>query len=304
MCGITAVNSRKGAVKTALNILIQNERIGRGRSSTGVAFVMNNAIHIEKKTISPTEFAKSMPNELPKTSIVVGHNRLPSYGENTYDNAHPFLSCDKKFTMLHNGSENVSLAKDLLVKLGHTLKGETDSEVICHMICDKAKTMSLADAIQEVHKKLSHSTLLIMTDKGDIYGIGSNTFIIRDDDGVYVGSEQDSFLSVFKNQRKRTYETSDLFLITANGQLKFFGDVDKNRKKICEETDSKTVSSSFSSSWWNKWAKKNKATVVSSEAGFSSYDDEIEYDCNCDIATTTAEDEDTCDKCGGKVRLE
>ena len=172
MCGICGVKlyRNENAFEKACAIL--HEQRHRGTTSTGMAYFNDGHLTITKDTISPENFKGK---HLKTGNIVIGHNRMPSVGASTIQNAHPFFACDGSFALLHNGSEHTGILRDLMVSLGHKFEGETDSEVICHAIEEFAKKMDLKDAILKVFDDCRFTTLLILTKEGEIYGIGENS---------------------------------------------------------------------------------------------------------------------------------
>jgi len=68
--------------------------------------------------------------------IAISHNRMPSIGDVSYNNTHPFFDCKRRFALIHNGTAfNHDYRKRLLEK-GHRILGETDSELLTHKLED------------------------------------------------------------------------------------------------------------------------------------------------------------------------
>jgi glucosamine--fructose-6-phosphate aminotransferase (isomerizing) len=65
----------------------------------------------------------------------VGHTRWSTHGAVTLENAHPVFDCRSATAIVHNGIiENHHELREQLVRQGHALQTETDSEVIAHLI--------------------------------------------------------------------------------------------------------------------------------------------------------------------------
>jgi glucosamine--fructose-6-phosphate aminotransferase (isomerizing) len=168
MCGIAAVYGDFAAVKSLLLTLNQLER---GRQGCGVAYVTNNHIKILKEPIDPTLFSEIWIKELNvNTKVAISHNRLPSVGKVSYENTHPFLSCDNNFAFAHNGHRYNHYLRDQLKANGHEIIGETDSEILMHILEDRLKEHGdMPTAIQDLILNHLNGTIVILTKKGELY---------------------------------------------------------------------------------------------------------------------------------------
>ena len=243
MCGITCVWGKNSAVK-AVKILKSQEN--RGTSSTGLAYVKNGKIVILKDTISPTRFEETFNKEINsiESQIVIGHNRMPSVGGVTHENAHPFLSCNGDFALVHNGSVG-ELDSDkiryLLKNLGHEFQGQTDSEVIMHIFGQLLERYNndIIQAIQKLREIIGYyESILVIFKSGEVYGFGSNVKIIEENGEIYLGSEEESFSGLFENQTKTILspERETIFKIK-DGKLIWYGE---KREESCVITKRQT----------------------------------------------------------------
>ena len=163
MCGIFAVvNDKTGlAAQTVLNGLKKLEY--RGYDSWGIAIkpIKGKKLLIEKH-IGKIGEAKT---RLPKGNIAIGHTRWATHGGVTDLNAHPHLDCRKKIAVIHNGIvENYQEFKKDLINKKHRFLSETDTEVVAHLIEEKLKTKTIADAVFTTFKELVGSNAVGVLD--------------------------------------------------------------------------------------------------------------------------------------------
>jgi glucosamine--fructose-6-phosphate aminotransferase (isomerizing) len=93
--------------------------------------------------------------------VGVGHTRWATHGGVTDTNAHPHLSSDGKFALIHNGViENYSKIKGFLLGKGFTFMSETDTEVLCNLIAyhyaKEPKGGEENPFLESVRKALNH----------------------------------------------------------------------------------------------------------------------------------------------------
>jgi glucosamine--fructose-6-phosphate aminotransferase (isomerizing) len=149
MCGIVGYVGPKAP----LDILIPGlERLEyRGYDSAGVALNSGSEIEIIKRAGRIADLSKSIAAADHIAAVSgIGHTRWATHGAPTTRNAHPHRGCDGTVTLVHNGIiENWADLRTGLVERGHTFGSDTDTEVVAHMLEERAD-MDLGDAVREV----------------------------------------------------------------------------------------------------------------------------------------------------------
>jgi glutamine---fructose-6-phosphate transaminase (isomerizing) len=133
MCGIVGYVGKRKASTIIIEALKRLEY--RGYDSAGMAIAQGGAIAVVKKVGRVTQMEKAASGLRLGGTVGIGHTRWATHGGVTDANAHPHLSSDGKFALIHNGViENYSKIKGFLVGKGFTFKSETDTEVLCNLI--------------------------------------------------------------------------------------------------------------------------------------------------------------------------
>ena len=134
MCGIVGFTGTQQAAPVLLEGLKKLEY--RGYDSAGVAVMDKDRIAVSKVTgriaslCEKTGQGKAVPG-----TTGVGHTRWATHGAPTEENAHPHLSNDGKFAIVHNGIiENYLELREELTGRGYHFESQTDTEVIVHLI--------------------------------------------------------------------------------------------------------------------------------------------------------------------------
>lgn len=187
MCGIVGYTGAQNATTVLFDGLKKLEY--RGYDSSGIA-TLRGKIFIEKAKgrIShlreKSENGKNLPG-----NVGIGHTRWATHGAPSDANAHPMLSFDKKFALVHNGIiENYASFKPQLIADGIRFTSETDSEVIVHLIAKNYS--SLLDPIKAIKQTVEclkgSFALCILCD--DYPG---TIFAVRRDSPLVIGAGSD-----------------------------------------------------------------------------------------------------------------
>ena len=134
MCGIVGFTGSQNAAPILLDGLKKLEY--RGYDSAGIAVLGENGIHMVKASgMIKNLDAKIKGGVALPGHAGIGHTRWATHGEPTDVNAHPHMSNDNKFAVVHNGIiENYAQLREELKGKGFQFKSETDTEVIVHLM--------------------------------------------------------------------------------------------------------------------------------------------------------------------------
>jgi glutamine---fructose-6-phosphate transaminase (isomerizing) len=136
MCGIVAYIGHREAYPIVVKGLKRLEY--RGYDSAGVALLNEKKdFLIYKKSGKVSDLEASVGSSDTHAHTGMGHTRWATHGAPNDLNAHPHLSQNGEFAIIHNGIiENYASLKRALIDRGHTFKSETDTEVLIHLIED------------------------------------------------------------------------------------------------------------------------------------------------------------------------
>ena len=230
MCGIFGIvlnNNNENIYNLIINGLIQLQN--RGYDSAGVCVIKNNKFEVNKcaSTNKVNALDKLMSvkymNELEHDIYIgIGHNRWATHGVKNDTNAHPHLSFDANFVIVHNGIiENYNEIKQNLIKEGYIFNSQTDTEVIVNLLQynynNNPEGTNMTDIIKQTIDKLRGTYgLLIQSlyEPNKLYCVrnGSPLLIGQNEEEVIVTSEQSGFCNKMSNYI--TLHNDDICIIT------------------------------------------------------------------------------------------
>ena len=226
MCGIAGVY---GPNALRLALLITLGQLGRGTQGAGLAWPENGRIRILKEPTHPLVFARRHYHKLsPRVRVAISHNRQPSRGGVCYNNTHPFLACDRSFALIHNGSCVFDKAVVSDVRRRHRVLGETDSEIILHMLEDlyhEYDDMRLA--MEELLETDFSGAILVITRGGEIYGARKGwapLHYARAGDHVYLASEAEAIKNVVEDRLEVKGLKSRQIIRVRGGSVEVYGE--------------------------------------------------------------------------------
>jgi glucosamine--fructose-6-phosphate aminotransferase (isomerizing) len=166
MCGIVGIVGKDNATEILIQGLDKLEY--RGYDSAGI-YVSNqqNEHHLVKSVGRIAELKEKLTPEVNGT-IGIGHTRWATHGRPTESNAHPHVSSEGRFVLVHNGViENFEELKQKYLT-SVSLKGDTDTEIIVCLIEHFAKTgLSTKAAFKAALKEIEGSYAFALVDNKD-----------------------------------------------------------------------------------------------------------------------------------------
>lgn len=195
MCGITGYVGSKNAVPILLEGLLKLEY--RGYDSAGIALLKNGILRVCKKKGRVGTLAEEVRKMNFSANTGISHTRWATHGGVTDANAHPHVSSDGNFALVHNGIiENYESIKNFLSTKGYTFSSQTDSEVLVNLIAyhysQRTDENTENRFMEAVRKALLHVE--------GAYGIA---VLCRFNDGEIVAARKGSplLIGVGKNER-------------------------------------------------------------------------------------------------------
>jgi glucosamine--fructose-6-phosphate aminotransferase (isomerizing) len=249
MCGIFGIISKNNTnlYDTIIEGLIQLQNRGYDSSGLCVLKNKNNDTEFDIQKYASTENIGSIdkllqlnlkPNVEDTIFIGIGHNRWATHGMKNDINAHPHISNNGNFVLVHNGIiENYSELKDFLITKNYDFYSQTDTEVIVNLISynyhlitetftktendnlKKSTEKNTILAIQNTILMLHGTYGLIIINKNEPNKLfcvrnGSPLLIGENDDCVIITSEQCGFCN--KMNHYITLNNDDIFTVERN----------------------------------------------------------------------------------------
>ena len=134
MCGIAGFAGKDRAVPYLISCLEKLEY--RGYDSAGIALSGKRAIEVTKRKGKLSVLTNELLSKKQSDALCgIGHTRWATHGVPDEKNAHPHLSRNGYFAVVHNGIiENYQELKDELVRGGCVFASDTDTEVIAQLL--------------------------------------------------------------------------------------------------------------------------------------------------------------------------
>jgi glucosamine--fructose-6-phosphate aminotransferase (isomerizing) len=132
MCGIVGAAARRDVVPVLVEGLRRLEY--RGYDSCGIAVMKDDRIGRVVSVSRVADLASRIDAKQVNGVTGIAHTRWATHGAPAQENAHPIVSRDE-IALVHNGIiENHEELRAELVKKGYRFEGQTDTEVVAHLV--------------------------------------------------------------------------------------------------------------------------------------------------------------------------
>ncbi len=178
MCGIVGIIGKN--IKTT-EIFDKLEKLQyRGYDSAGICIEKDNKFYVHKETGIIDNLRKECPNLF--GDVIIGHTRWATHGKVNKTNAHPILSANGCWAVVHNGIiENFAELKDKFASKDELIT-ETDTEIVANIL-EKGKGKEDLQNFIFTCEQLKGSFALCVMKKGS-----KSLFIAKKKKPLYVQS--------------------------------------------------------------------------------------------------------------------
>lgn len=233
MCGIVGQIS-KNNIKTSLIEMLEKLEY-RGYDSSGICFFYKNKLNLEKQTGQIHNLKTIIQSQPISFNCGIAHTRWATHGEVSKDNAHPQMSNDGSWAVVHNGIiENYLSLKQQLKNNGYNFFSQTDTEVIPNLITNQKQTSPLKKFCNAINKLEGSyaivavcsslpNTLFLAKKHSPLYVASFNGEVICASDPICFSGKVESYYTLL----------DDEFCMATPQKLTF---LDKNHKKITKKT--------------------------------------------------------------------
>ena len=210
----------------------------RGYDSTGVAGIIDNKIIRFRQEGRISNLEAEIEKAKPESYIGIGHTRWATHGSPTKENAHPHMSSDGKFAIVHNGIiENSEELKTNFLEGKIDLASQTDTEIVVQLMGLFYKGDVIA-AISEACKELRGSFafgILCEDTPNTLYAVGQSSplLVVKGKSGCYIASD----FCAIEEESEEIYRLTDgeICALTENN-IRFFNPSGMPIEKFPEKT--------------------------------------------------------------------
>jgi glucosamine--fructose-6-phosphate aminotransferase (isomerizing) len=199
MCGIVGIAGTDEVAPLLVESVTRLEC--QDYDSCGLAIYNGTGIEVRKDVGAFENVAKRWDMISIHGQSGIAHTRKATHGDVSQENAHPHLSCDRSFAVVHNGiiSNYGDLKTELQKRGNHFFFSHTDTEVIAHLMEEAYQGCSVEDAFLNVLRRLEGIFAVAMISTGEpqkifcasqesplILGINSGTKFISSNVEVFL----------------------------------------------------------------------------------------------------------------------
>jgi len=199
MCGIVGFAGKERAVPYLISCLEKLEY--RGYDSAGIALSCERGIEVTKRKGKLSVLTSELLSKRQSDALCgIGHTRWATHGIPDEKNAHPHLSRNGYFAVVHNGIiENYQKLKDELMRGGCIFSSDTDTEVIAQLL-EKNYRGDFLSAVKKTLSRLegSYAVAILCRDyPGKIFCSrwGSPIVLAKTEKGNFISSDVTSVLN-------------------------------------------------------------------------------------------------------------
>ena len=236
-CGVFACYNAENAPITTFYGLMALQH--RGQDSCGILWMDKDEIKIKRGKGLLNDVFDDLNEEKYSGTFSIGHVRYATTGGIDVANSQPFYfkSFQKEFAIAHNG--NISNSFDLrksLEERGSVFGGESDTEIIGHLLIRKKK-IDLYDALLTTLDKLSGAFSLVLLDKKGIYAArdkwGFRPLCIGKKGDTYFVVSESCSLNTIGAKFVRNVEPGEVIQINDDGIRSSFYSKIKKKQQLC-----------------------------------------------------------------------
>ena len=199
MCGISGIVHSENIGRNLFNSIRNLEY--RGYDSCGMAMLQQGELDLRKNVGGIDEVNAIEKLDQMQGSIGIAHTRWATHGGVTQENAHPHLSPNRKFVIVHNGIiSNYQELRERLLGQGVVFKSLTDTEVFVNLLEESySKYNDLEKAFLAALGEIKGSFSIVMLSSHDpdhLYCVKKESpLLLGLGEGCnYVGSDLNAFL--------------------------------------------------------------------------------------------------------------
>ena len=199
MCGISGIVHSEDIGRNLFNSIRNLEY--RGYDSCGMAMLQQGELDLRKNVGGIDEVNAIEKLDQMQGSIGIAHTRWATHGGVTQENAHPHLSPDRKFVIVHNGIiSNYQELRERLLSQGVVFESLTDTEVFVNLLEESySKYNDLEKAFLAALGEIKGSFSIVMLSSHDpdhLYCVKKESpLLLGLGEGCnYVGSDLNAFL--------------------------------------------------------------------------------------------------------------